>query len=550
MKAWHLMCRYQHEVMGHSNPLQFVQQAQYSEPNNTVGRLELMQRCALREIPWIPIKGPGMRAPEYITVEDALTRGTALNDKPTLETSWVLTGAGFEAGTVFRFLASIVAVAERYRDETIPRPKIDAQAIEKTLDTLAPYCDPYSKERPFMQRKELPGERLEDIPDKDNRVKNLSTAVPSSGNLVFWQYRRFPETLSPSQAALTLVAYHYYSAVGNAKYDDIKLLSGAPAIHSPSAGLACTEIIACTDSLYETLLINIPSSWVTEGGLPAWADRYTEHSDPDAALWKQTWSSNTAVCNWDNNGYMIRAKGCGIPREWLTAAQGSDDDSIKRWYPYRNLDDPFYLFMEKKQKDKKSFPFAPVRLALGADATELAVNWIANGHAASLNARLSSPERLLRRRPKYFAFLRHLVAGSSTTLVTRGSDILVDKPDLWAPDKASLIKLKGYASIFVQLQNSLRRSVSTNLPGLPNLSSRASTAFWRESSILFERLTSQSPTLQLEQSIFKDVLRATTTAYSVVTKPYEGQHLATIELARKQLFIDCKKILQPVLSEE
>ncbi|MDO5723059.1 MAG: type I-E CRISPR-associated protein Cse1/CasA [Flaviflexus sp.] len=524
-----------------------------------------MSGSALREIAWIPLYSKGNTVEEYITVEEALTRGAKDSTCEAVKTRSLLGGLGYEAGAVIRFLASIVAVAERYRDPSIPRPAIDAAAVGKALDLLEPYCDLYSEERPFMQRRESPGSPLTKIAAEKVLPKNLSPTIPSTRSLIFWGLRTYPEVLSPAQATLALISHHYYSPAGNSSYEGAKPQMGAPGLRWPGKDLTATEIISCLDELYPTLLLNIPQSWVEGTSLPAWADRKREVSDERHELWRQTWSSNTAVANWDEEGNLIRAKDCGIPNSWYSPSQGNKKESRTAWWDQRNRTDPFYLY-RANDKGKKTMK----RLDIGRDMTELAVSWIAEGNASALRNHLISPARLYSSTDtddlQEIVFLRHQMGGTGSSPSMRASEALIADPHTWAPHEQVLEELLLITDTFLQLRGSLlyrfRGAYSgeqateavSYLPELKDLRGDANATFWREVTPVFEELVTNSvidnPTDEFIDRIVTEVVDATLRSYDLVTHAYERQYIAQISTVRRILRIACRSIAKTVLSGE
>lgn len=519
-----------------------------------------MHRSALRDIAWIPIFSGSNAVEEYITVEDALTRG-ADNCGEAITTRSILGGLGYETGATIRFLASIVAVAERYRDPKIPRPAIDVAAVGKALDELEPYCDLYSDERPFMQRRESPGSPLSKMDAEKTLAKNLSPAIPSTRSLIFWGLRSYPDVLSPAQAVLALLGQHYYSAAGNSPYEGAKTQMGAPGLRWPGKDYTATEVLACTEELYSTLLLNIPQSWTKGTSLPAWADRKREVSDEKDALWQQTWSSNTAVINWDEEGNLIRAKDCGIPDSWYSPGQGSNKDSRKAWWDQRNEADPFYLY-RTNDKGEKSMK----RLDIGRDMTDLAVSWIAEGNASALRAHLTLPARLYNGEVKEIVFLRHQMGGTGSSPCMRASEAFVADPQTWAPQEEVMEELLLVTDGFLQLRRELLKrfrgayageqatEAVTYLPELQNLRGDANATFWREVTPAFEELVTNNAvdevTDELIDRIITEVYEATLRSYDLVTHAYERQYIAQISTVRRILRIACRRTMKDILSSE
>lgn len=520
-----------------------------------------MARSVLRDVAWIPVYGGGNVVEEHITVEDALTRGTAVNSEPALDTRSILGGLAYEAGSTLRFLASIVAIAERFRSSEVPRPDIDPHAVNQALDLLEPYCDLYSSDRPFLQRKESQKAPLESFNPDTTRVKNLSPAIPSLRNLIFWGLRSYPSALTPEQSVLALLGQHYYSAAGNSPYDGDKTQMGAPGLRFPGKDYTATEVIACADRLYTTLLMNIPQSWAEGSSLPAWADRVRENSEESHPLWQQTWSSNTAVVNWDDDGKMIRAKDCGIPPAWYSPAQGKDKKSWKSWWDTRNESDPFYLY-RADDKGNKSVK----RLDIGRDATDLAVSWIAEGNAHALREHLIVPLRLHNEEPEDIVFLRHQVGGTGSSPCMRASEIFIADPATWAPNEDILDELQLITDGFLKFRRELLKrfrgaysgesstEATTFLPELESLRGDAHATFWREVTPAFTRLITNNPdevpTDELIDRVITEVYEATLRSYDLVTHAYEHQYMAQISTVRRILRIACRRTMKDILAGE
>ncbi|MDY5149000.1 type I-E CRISPR-associated protein Cse1/CasA, partial [Actinotignum sanguinis] len=223
---------------------------------------------------------------------------------------------GYVYGAQLRLLAAVTAVAVRLSKYTRREPfriewepilseGIEPEAVDEAIELLAPGSFLFDDQQPFMQR---PAEPMRNAKDNERklgkgelRLKKLLPSMISDQGEEFWSLLTQHDTLSPEDAALSLLSYHYYSPAGNNSYAGQKAEMGSPGFHFVGVGMTATELIWEGPSLLHTLFAMIPRSWVEGEGLPAWVDRTGSRGGTNHPLWQATWSSNSAACYWENN---------------------------------------------------------------------------------------------------------------------------------------------------------------------------------------------------------------------------------------------------------
>ncbi|WP_051866672.1 type I-E CRISPR-associated protein Cse1/CasA [Corynebacterium atypicum] len=214
-----------------------------------------------------------------------------------------------------RLLAAVTAVALRHTDARVDKLRaqgLEQAAIDAALEDLSAGCDPFDATYPFMQRPVVPAHGPKDAARKlgpgEQPVKKLSPSMPPDDAEEYWNLANAERTSLPlADAILQLVVFHYLSMAGNNAYDGDKCQMGSPAMRFVGTGKAATEICVVHETLLDTLLSQIPTSWVHGAGLPAWADRRCEVSLTSESgrpeihpLWAATWSSNAPACYWED----------------------------------------------------------------------------------------------------------------------------------------------------------------------------------------------------------------------------------------------------------
>lgn len=389
------------------------------------------------EVAWIPTtQGP-------LTVRDVLLRAHQSEVKLDMSIP------GYLYGAISRFLESVLALVIRV---LLPTPSsnpvliieelletgLPESAVDAALAKLSKGMDLFDAETPFMQRPGLKPASAKDSARKLARghqpVKKLSPAMPPKQAEDFWNLTTArPETLKLPEAILGLVGYHYYSLAGNNSYDGDKCQMGAPGIRFLGIGNTATELIWVGPSLLATLSAHVPISWIRGDGLPAWSDRVGKQSigndGVEHPLWRATWSSNTAVCLWEDDE-LVGVRVGGVPTAWWSPAMGTTKDSVKAWWDKRNTVDPHYFYRPNKQGELKA-----VRVDIGRDEIDLAVEWAAeqtitaaaHAHTDVLLPPSSSDELRL-------IFIQHQLEGTGSSPSIRYSAVMEASRDKWVLD--------------------------------------------------------------------------------------------------------------------
>lgn len=494
----------------------------------------------LTEIPFITTK----KGPKTVR-EVLLSTPDGIDDSTLLSTPDLFGHSGIQTFSYLRFLTSVAAVAERYRSSDREKPLPDAQAIDRAIAELAPACEL----EVFMQRPPVSGQKVADP------VKKLWPSMPPQTAEDFWDLGMAqPASLNIAQAASTLLITHFYSVAGNSSYAGAKCAMGAPGIRFPGKDNTATEIIWTGPSIYETLLYNLPQSWVYGGGLPAWADR--EAREGVTPLWEATWSSNTAACLWQ--GEKLEAvKLCGIPDNWYIPAQGKSKEDRKSWWDNRNQADPNYMYVENETTKN----LQAVRIDLGRDATELAVLWNAHGYPRKLKEKTEQSTRVYPPgATAKICFARHLVGGTASSPVIRASEILFpassgsEQENIWNPPASCQKTLqeaaKGILDFERYLTSIFRRPFKAEnsdpekpliLEALKDRKMDASAFFWRNIDAAFKDFANADNTDDNLLEIYKQACNAVITAFDETVAPHQGQYFTQIAHVRQFLINRCSK---------
>lgn len=493
--------------------------------------------------------------------------------KPDLD--FDLTRPACEVSAQFRFLLGLSALAIRHQlpaEEWLDPSAVAVVATEGfTQDAVSGVvadveAGAYLQDDtfPFMQRPALPPKNAKDnsrlVGPGVQPVKKLSPFMPSDQGEDYWNLLvSFDEKLSPEEATLKLVTYHYFSMAGNNVYDGDKTRMGAPGIRFLSKGKAATEFIWRFDggSPLKSLFASLPKDWIDGTGLPAWADRTGEHSQiaPQEfhPLWSASWSSNTAVGHWEDL-YLTGARVCGVPTEWLPFPIGSKERQakLKDWWDTRNEHDPLYLYRE----DPRTKGLKAQRLDFGRDGTDLAVEWLADGKVKALkdttDSHIGTAKKDHSATPLFF---RHQIEGKASSPTIRASEIFSPNPDLWGFDLDVFDQIEvatdaeAIRSIHKILTGLFRRRPSADvaseastayasaaLDPLGNSRQEASDEFWREvTSTYSDFLASVRAGSPDRDELWAGVRRATLRTFDIVTQPYLGQYASNIYYSRASL---------------
>lgn len=370
----------------------------------------------------------GKALPRMATVREALLQAHTFRG---IDTS--LNGVQF--GATMRLLTSVAAVVIRHQDQRRPfnrfeDSKFEAGAIDAAIDELSKYADLFDTEHPFLQLAPDPKNPVTDP------VKKLLPYMPPDRAEGFWAASGQANRLELSDAVLGLLVSYFYSFGGNNRLDGRACVNGSPGIRYVGKGYTATEIMWQGQSLFETLSHNIPNTWVGGIGLPAWADPRgtTALQDSKIAehpLWRATWGSNTARCQWEGSQLVAASVG-GSP--YRPPLMGQEKHEAKAWWDLRNTQDPFYLYHRVTVNGSKggggSAEPKAQRLDFGYGVTQLEAEWHSknlsgalSGHSSHRAKNAGSDTPLL--------FLRHLVEGSASSPVIRRSEVMVSDRSLW-----------------------------------------------------------------------------------------------------------------------
>ena len=489
------------------------------------------------------------------------------------------------AGVALRYSRYVQQNPLRINHKELLRRGIDSEAIDKAMKILDPGAHLFDSIQPFMQRplEEEPAEEKRKklrYPDSwtigpgNKPVKKLLPSMLSDDGESFWDLSSHREKLNLEDATLHLVGYHNYSVTGNNAYANMKAETDSPGIHFARKNVTITEILWEGKSLLHTLLSMLPKSWVEGDGLPAWADRDGMSGGSDHPLWRATWSSNTAACVWRDN-HLVGVRVGGLPLDWIPAVAGRfwaispatpaakrDQDEKKTAYKKirseyrntRNIVDPFYFYRINKNGKAVAQTFD-----FGRDATDLAVEWAANG---SLAEAARSYDRVMSPQGCRLVFIRHYIQGEPTSPVIRSSRVENANPKLWPfgiSDQAQLI-VQGHAKYIQKLYYYVMRPFISNekaptttseglplrLSGLVPRYNAASDAFWRSITGTYARFLSQ---VRAHAESYDDIKHAQREAAKValdafdeVIGPYREQNPAVYAALRATVERDIKRI--------
>lgn len=515
-----------------------------------------MTSNALTDIPWIPLEA-GSKV-SNVTVRDTLLsaheKGVFLDKKV----------PGYALGSQLRILRDTLAVTLRHEEGYVPgrekklasrilKEGLSQSAVDQGLKDLEAGADLFSATFPFLQRPALKLSSAKDsarllAPGK-KPVKKLLPAMPADQGEDFWNLAVAQKnSLEIVEAVRNLAVHHHYSMAGNNTYDGEKCAMGSPGIRFPGKGHTATEIFWEEESLLATLLQSLPKTWVQGEGLPAWADRLgktallddgTEHP-----LWAGTWSSNTAVCLWEDER-LVGVRTGGIPEEWYLPTMGKAKELRKNWWDQRNTRDPFYLYIKNQKGELKA-----QRLDIGRDATDLAVEW-ASEHKTVVAQDLRSACFYSSSESK-LAFIRHQIEGTSTSPSIRASQVYIPDSDRWSfgqnLEVQELIQLQAHVlqEMHTIICSPFRRKTKEDkkrakegypppvLDDLEQLRQDASNHYWRFITPVYKEFLrcDRAEDGYLPDSLLKEAVDAAIAAYDATVMPYRNQYAARIEHVR------------------
>ncbi|KTF04578.1 CRISPR-associated protein Cse1 [Trueperella bernardiae] len=514
---------------------------------------------ALSEVAWIH------RQDGRATVRDTLLNA----HKPDCKLDLSL--PGFAVSSQLRILTHVLAVTFRHLEHTSGEARykqvihilengIPAGAVDGAIADLDAGAHLFNPVHPFLQRPPLPEQKKNDTgrrigPNNDPVTKLLPSKLSEEGkdfwNLGFAGTGRLPL----HEAVLHIAVFYCFYPAENTRYDGDKCEMGAPGFRFVGKDNTATEVVWWGETLLETLFYMTPSSWVAGAGLPAWADRTGTQSQEDNdmhPLWKASWSSNSAVCCWEE-GELAGVRRGGVPSNWLPrgVAKGTGKeakDSRKAWWDLRNLSDPFYLYRDGKM----------VRVDFGRDATQLAVEWAANLNIslAREHARTSIliPGSTLLASDPRLMFIRHQIGGEPGSLSIRASSVFMPDDSVWSfnlgeefveavADEAKFIQslLKFVVAPFRRSgvgdrQAAAKNQVPNVLDPLKNQRADAASAFWRSiHDVYADLIAATQDGLEIPPEVYWRGRDAALAAFDFVTTPHIGQYPAQISHSRSRL---------------
>lgn len=461
--------------------------------------------CVLTSIPWIRTSGGPM------TVRDALL---SAHDTQGLDPRL----KGIEAGALLRYLTVMTALVVRHQGR--PGIAFNTDAVDEALALIAPYSNVLDPERPFLQ---IPAGDKKPKPGKEFPVKKLLPWMPADRAEDFWTDGAHPAQLAAADAVLALAVHHHYSFGGNNKIDGRSCANGSPGIRYPGVGYTATEVLWQGANLFETLLLNTPKTWVEGTGLPAWADPLCEVSKigngkPEHPLWRATWGSNTAMCNWEGTTLTAVTTGGSVHRP---PTMGEGKAAAKAWWDARNTEDTFYLYVDIEKKNAKGIVTSSERKAqrldFGHSTTDLAVEWNSKNLSAAVISR--SKGTLLSPDDNQIMFLRHLVEGSASSPVVRRTEVLVSSPKKWIIDEDRADAVAD-ASVLVKAVCAEVCKPFTEKGRLTALRDRRTdveTAFWQKVAKPFEHFIISGTGDSIDPAVWPAVRAAALDAFDEVT---------------------------------
>lgn len=456
---------------------------------------------------------------------------------------------GYTVSATLRTLLPLLALTARELGvHRVGLSPLSADAVDSSLGAVAAGSDLHDTHQPFMQRPPVldNGTSETTLAPGNQPVRKLDPTVPPNQALDFWHLSAPSAERLPLEVAVpALVVFNYFSMAGNNSYAGEKCAWGAPGIRFPGKDRSATEVCWLGGSLLETLAMNTPRSWVEGLGLPAWADRTCQQSRDGVGehpLWRATWSSNAAAGLWEGEE-LVAVRVGGIPQDWYVPSQGQTKESRKAWWDARDTEDPLYLYATDKNGQLKA-----QRVDIGRDATELAVQWNADGNPRRVREKLA--DRLLEHvEDSRILFFRHRVEGTATSASIRASEALPEDPSRWAPSLDAADALQVHAQLVNQLHwhvtKPFRRMSAADKKfaaagGAPavieSLAARrpdASTYFWRAMAPVFDGLVDAAAAgRDPDDAIWALASRASMAAFDEAVSPFYGQGPAVIEYVR------------------
>lgn len=463
------------------------------------------QGCALIAIPWIKTSdGPKTVRDALLTAHETDGLDKKLN--------------GIQAGTHLRFLTAVAALAVRIQGKA--DAAFHANAVEQALALLIPQCNVLDPDRPFLQVPQSDGAPKA---GKETPVKKLLPWMPADRAEDFWSDGAVPQVQELADAVLALAVHYHYSFGGNNKIDGLSCANGSPGSRYPGVGYTATEVLWQGSSLFETLLLNTPRSWINGVGLPAWADPSCEVSrlgagKPEHPLWRATWGSNTALCRWDESQLTAVSTG-GTPHRPPTMNIGKL--AAKAWWDARNTEDTFYLYVDIEKKNAKGMLISSERKAqrldFGHSTTDLAVEWNSKNLSAAVISR--SKGTVMSPDDNQIMFLRHLVEGSASSPVVRRTEVLVSSPKKWIIDEDRADAVADASSLVKAVCAEVCKPFTEKgrLTAIRDRRADIESAFWQKVGKPFEHFIISGTGDSIDPAVWPAVRAAALAAFDEVT---------------------------------
>ncbi|WP_311380782.1 type I-E CRISPR-associated protein Cse1/CasA [Arthrobacter sp. ISL-28] len=453
---------------------------------------------------------------------------------------------GIEVGTFLRVLTSVASLVLRHQSSSAC--SFQTESVDAVLEMLSPASNLFDPEWPFMQTTH-DGSGITSGPKAP--VKKLYPWMPGDRAEEFWTGGSVAKEFDTTAATLALAVHYHYSFGGNNRIDGRACVNGSPGIRYPGVGYTATEVLWRGETLFETLLMNTPRSWVGGDGLPAWADPVCARSkggpgEPEHPLWRATWGSNTAQCLWDGGVLTAVSTGGSV---YLPPTMGAGKEAAKAWWDHRNTEDTFYLYADIETKNAAgtvtSVQRRAQRLDLGHQETDLAVEWNAKGLSSAVRSRSKGTVRTPGRGTQLM-FLRHLVEGSASSPVVRRTEVLISSAKKWMVDEDRADAVADAASLVKAVCSELSKpfTVKGRLTALRDRRTDAETAFWLKVSAPFEDFIINGAGSAVDPAIWPLVRSAAIQAFDEVVSSAPGAKLAPfIMTARNRVSWNISQVL-------
>lgn len=409
--------------------------------------------CAIYDVPWIRTTDGD------ITPFEAIVRGHQIEGLRTEHLT------GMQYGAQLRFLTSIAALIAREhlaRGNT-PDALFDEATVRAALKPVLFATQLRDPDYPFMQLWHA-DTHFTSEPDTDP----LRTLFPWAYTEVieeFWGPREAAEPSSPEDLTLALATRWFYQQAANGKMKQVKAPKAVPGFESDAWAPATvvtmsnrnTEVTWTGGSLLETVLMNLPVSWVKGGGLPGWADTLGTDSvitddglEQMSPLWAATWAKNVCHLTWESN--VPAGVSTGATTAFPPVVQPGEEPSgakdRKEWVASAKK-------AYKEWRDIIVTAGDPLRvtrifdLDFGLPQAELLAKWH-NDDVLEIMRERSAGRYMIPGRGSYLLFLRTIYGGSNKSVLRVESSRVhsPSAPDLWAPvDRTSRRSLRAISPL-------------------------------------------------------------------------------------------------------